>query len=477
MASGKVRLHPAEQILVPADRQLRVQATLKQDLHAAQVDRLLELLGQLLARQHVAVGLVRGWPVEVAELAAGHADVRVVDVAVDDVGDLAVGVQGLPAGVGGGAQLQRRRFGVEAKPVVRRQTLPGGGVGEQSIDGPRRRADRRRRDARAGLEQPRANRPREQLGGAGPVEERRQPRELLGAELMADVVPEVALVVGRVAAVRLGPGARDHGPRRQPLRQALLQQGDVVRADGAGPPGQDRVDERQARQLAPGGAEIERVGEARGGAEAGVADHERAGGPRRGVQHLVVRHLAEARRQAAFLAQQAQQHRRAAGRAVEGDRLALRQRDVTDQQHGAHRAEARDRDPGDDAQLARSGRVAGARDQAQVDLAALQQLGAARRQLERQLEAIVAQAVLEAVGDRPGVQERDGGELLLRGIHDTTSRPRRTSRRNGLSDASAAPSATTLYSVSRSTGVRPALRMMRMISAGLITCGVSAPAM
>ena len=85
----------------------------------------------------------------------------------------------------------------------------------------------------------------------------------------------------------------------------------------------------------------------------------------------------------------------------------------------------------------------------------------------------LAQAVFQAVGDRARVQERHRRYLL----HDTTSRLRRTSRRNGLSDASAAPSATTLYSVSRSTGVRPALRMMRTISAGLITCGVSAPAM
>src|SRR5262249_42488367 len=112
----------------------------------------------------------------------------------------------------------------------------------------------------------------------------------------------------------------------------------------------------------------------------------------------------------------------------------------------------------------------------EIDLAAFQQLRAARRQLERQLEAIVAQAVFQTVGDGTRVQEGNRRDLL----HDTTSNfrlSRRTSRRNGLSDASPAPPATTLYSVSRSTGVRPAFRMMRTISAGDITCGVSAPAM
>ena len=117
----EVGLHPAEQILVPGERQVRVEPALQQDLHAAQVDRLLELLGQHLARQRVALGLVGGRAVEVAELAAGDADVGVVDVAVDDVGDDAFGVQRPAAGVGGGAQLQHRRLGVEAHRLLGRQ--------------------------------------------------------------------------------------------------------------------------------------------------------------------------------------------------------------------------------------------------------------------------------------------------------------------------------------------------------------------
>ena len=122
----EVGLHPAEQILVPGERQVGVEPALQQDLHAAQVDGLLELLRQHLARQRVAL-LAGGRAVEVAELAAGDADVGVVDVAVDDVGDDAVGVQRVPAGVGGGAQVQHRRLGVEAH-AARGAVWQGGGA-------------------------------------------------------------------------------------------------------------------------------------------------------------------------------------------------------------------------------------------------------------------------------------------------------------------------------------------------------------
>ena len=133
MASGKLAFIQRNRSSYQPMRQLRVEPALQQDLHAAEVDRLLELLGQLLARQHVALGLVGGRAVEVAELAARDADVRVVDVAIDDVGDDVVGVERAAALVGGGAELERGRVGVEAQAVVGRR-------------GARRR--RRRRGAR-----------------------------------------------------------------------------------------------------------------------------------------------------------------------------------------------------------------------------------------------------------------------------------------------------------------------------------------
>ena len=80
------RLHRAEQILVPRDRQVRVVAALQQQLIAADGDRLVDLAEDLLEAEHVAVGRADR-TVERAEVAARDADVRVVDVAVDDVGD------------------------------------------------------------------------------------------------------------------------------------------------------------------------------------------------------------------------------------------------------------------------------------------------------------------------------------------------------------------------------------------------------
>ena len=81
-----------EQFFVPVERQLRVHAALQQDLVAAQGDRLLDLAVQLFARDDVALGIARPSR-EGAEAAAAGADVRVVDVAVDVVGAIGLGMQ------------------------------------------------------------------------------------------------------------------------------------------------------------------------------------------------------------------------------------------------------------------------------------------------------------------------------------------------------------------------------------------------
>ena len=64
---------------------------------------LLDLLVEHLARQDVGVG-VAGLAVEGAEVADGGADVGVVDVAVDVVGAVRLGVQPAADGVGGPAE-------------------------------------------------------------------------------------------------------------------------------------------------------------------------------------------------------------------------------------------------------------------------------------------------------------------------------------------------------------------------------------
>src|ERR1051325_7433195 len=102
-----VALDVAHQLQVPLERDVRIVPALEEALHPADRFALVDLLADLLERQHVALA-VPGAPVERAELAVGDADVGVVDVPVDDVGDDVLGVE-LPAPlVGERAQLEER---------------------------------------------------------------------------------------------------------------------------------------------------------------------------------------------------------------------------------------------------------------------------------------------------------------------------------------------------------------------------------
>src|SRR4051812_13457758 len=84
-------LHRAKQVFVPRDRQVRVVATLQQQLIAADGNRLVDLPEDLLEAKDVTL---RGSDrtIERAEVAARDADVGVVDVAVDDVRDDPLGM-------------------------------------------------------------------------------------------------------------------------------------------------------------------------------------------------------------------------------------------------------------------------------------------------------------------------------------------------------------------------------------------------
>ncbi len=121
---GEARLEPAEQLLVVVDLQLGVVAALQQDLVAAQLVGLADLLLDRLDREHVALVVVRR-AVERAERAERVADVRVVDVAVDHVGHDAVVVLAPSHQVRQGAEpgqvfvpvQQQRLFGVDARAV------------------------------------------------------------------------------------------------------------------------------------------------------------------------------------------------------------------------------------------------------------------------------------------------------------------------------------------------------------------------
>ena len=112
------RLDAAEDLLEPADVEVRVQAALHHDGGAAERQRLLDLAVDVRLGEQVALPAPR-LLVEGAEAAAGEAVVGVVDVAVDDEGDLVAGVQAATDGVGAGAGAQqvaaleqRERLGV-----------------------------------------------------------------------------------------------------------------------------------------------------------------------------------------------------------------------------------------------------------------------------------------------------------------------------------------------------------------------------
>ena len=85
-----------------------MEPALKEDLFSPKRQGLIDLLSELVFGQNVAV--LRGQvPVEGAKRALSGADVRVVDIAVDDVGDEALRVQAPAHRVGEFAQGQEVR--------------------------------------------------------------------------------------------------------------------------------------------------------------------------------------------------------------------------------------------------------------------------------------------------------------------------------------------------------------------------------
>ena len=110
----------SEHVLVERERQVRVDAALEQNAGPAEVDRLLDLLADLIVREDVGLGVLGRGPVEGAELAAVDADVGVVDVAVDDVGRDRRVVLAVP-------DLVRRGPEGEEVPLLEQRHRVGGG--------------------------------------------------------------------------------------------------------------------------------------------------------------------------------------------------------------------------------------------------------------------------------------------------------------------------------------------------------------
>ena len=76
----------SEQVFIPFKLEVRVQAALHQDAGPAKRNRLVYLLINFVERADVGFRVARS-AIERAESADDVADVRIIDVAVDDVGD------------------------------------------------------------------------------------------------------------------------------------------------------------------------------------------------------------------------------------------------------------------------------------------------------------------------------------------------------------------------------------------------------
>src|SRR5581483_7794013 len=86
-----LRLDRREEILVVVDSEVRMVAALHEQARPAEGERLLHLLEDDRLREEVSLARVARAPIERAEIAVGVADVRVVEVAIDDERD-AIGV-------------------------------------------------------------------------------------------------------------------------------------------------------------------------------------------------------------------------------------------------------------------------------------------------------------------------------------------------------------------------------------------------
>src|SRR5437868_8979098 len=112
-----VRLDVALQIQVPLERYIRIVAFLHQDLHGAQLLGFVDFLPDLLIRQRPPFDVFRA-AVERAETTVRHADIRVVDVPVDDIRDRVVRMLLRSNAVRLRAQFQQWRVRVEVEEIA-----------------------------------------------------------------------------------------------------------------------------------------------------------------------------------------------------------------------------------------------------------------------------------------------------------------------------------------------------------------------
>src|SRR5947208_12222630 len=118
-----LRTKRAQKIFVPLDAEIRMQSTLHQNAGAAERNGLVNLRANLIDRAHVGVGRARP-AIERAESTNDVADVRIVNVSIDDVGDDVIRVTRFPNLVSRGADasyvvgLEQRGTIISVQPVA-----------------------------------------------------------------------------------------------------------------------------------------------------------------------------------------------------------------------------------------------------------------------------------------------------------------------------------------------------------------------
>src|SRR5262249_31162218 len=119
----KTLLDAAHHLFIPLDLQIRMQPALHQHAGAADLHGLANLLVDRVKVQHIALGASRTFDrrVEGAESAVLGAEIRVINVAVDDVGDHTFRMQLAAYGI---------RLHADPDQIVRAEHLQGLGFGQ-----------------------------------------------------------------------------------------------------------------------------------------------------------------------------------------------------------------------------------------------------------------------------------------------------------------------------------------------------------
>src|ERR1044072_4976166 len=97
-----LRTQRSQQVFVTFDSKTRMQSSLHQDPGSTQRDRFVDLFANLIDRSHIGVRRARP-AIESAKCANDVADIRVIDVPIDDVSDDVVRVAALPNYIGSSA--------------------------------------------------------------------------------------------------------------------------------------------------------------------------------------------------------------------------------------------------------------------------------------------------------------------------------------------------------------------------------------